>query len=261
MNYGISLSPNNYFNPIDIPIIGFVFALLKDYSGTKIYFTPQNFNLTLAAKRNSSTNITRARNNSPSNEVSSRDFTTSRGFNFTWKLTEGGFLNLTTSYSVNINSSLAYLLTYGDSAATPRPESEIWNDIFNGAFFGEDSRYQQNFDIRTAPKLPSLFDINKYFTLTASYGVSYQWNYDFRQEIVGRSAGFSNKSTIGLTTRWKSLFDPLFKEDVKKESPPNKNLVGENRLRNLEPQIPTYDSLGNPIAVIDSSEILDSLII
>ena len=259
LNYGISLSPNNYFNPVDIPIIGFVFALLRDYSGTKIYFTPQNFNLTLAAKRNEATNITRARNNSPSNEVSSRDFTTSRGFNFTWKLTEGGFFNLTTSYAVNINSSLAYLLT--DSASTPRPEGEIWNDIFNGAFFGQDSRYQQNFDIRTAPKLPSLFDINKYFTLTASYGVSYQWNYDFRQEIVGRSAGFSNKSTIGLTTRWKSLFDPLFKEDVKKESPPNKKLVGENRLRNLEPQTPTYDSLGNLIAVVDSSEMTDSLVI
>ncbi|MCK7524626.1 MAG: hypothetical protein MZV64_46930 [Ignavibacteriales bacterium] len=46
-----------------------------------------------------------------------------------------------------------------------RPESEIWNDIFNGARFGKDSRYQQNFDIRTAPKLPSLLDMNKYFTL------------------------------------------------------------------------------------------------
>lgn len=260
MNYGISLSPDYYFNPIDIPIVGFFFSLLKDYSGTKIYFTPQNFTLALTAKRNSSTNITRARNNSPSNEVSSRDFTTSRGFNFTWKLTEGGFLNLTTSYAVNINSSLAYLETYGDSAGTPRPESEIWNDIFNGAFFGEDSRYQQNFDIRTAPKLPSLFDINKYFTLTASYGVSYQWNYDFRQEIVGRSAGFSNKSSIGLTMRWKSLFDPFFKEDVDKDKPPS-GLVGKDIRLDLEPKTVEYDSLGNPIAVVDSSQILDSLLI
>jgi len=260
MNYGISLSPDYYFNPIDIPIIGLFFSLLKDYSGTKIYFTPQNFSLALTAKRNSSTNITRARNNSPSNEVSSRDFTTTRGFNFTWKLTEGGFLNLTTSYSVNINSSLAYLETYGDSAGTPRPESEIWNDIFNGAFFGEDSRYQQNFDIRTAPKLPSLLDMNKYFTLTASYGVSYQWNYDFRQEIVGRSAGFSNKASVGLTMRWKSLFDPLFKEDVDKDKPPLGNLVGKDIRLNPELKMPKVDSLGNTIALTDSSEILDSLL-
>lgn len=259
MNYGISLSPDYYFNPIDIPIIGLFFSLLKDYSGTKIYFTPQNFSLALTAKRNSSTNITRARNNSPSNEVSSRDFTTTRGFNFTWKLTEGGFLNLTTSYSVNINSSLAYLETYGDSAGTPRPESEIWNDIFNGAFFGQDSRYQQNFDIRTAPKLPSLLDMNKYFTLTASYGVSYQWNYDFRQQIVGRSAGFSSKSSVGLTMRWKSLFDPFFKEDVNKDKPSG-NLVGKDIRLNNELKIPKVDSLGNPIALTDSTEILDSLL-
>ena len=261
LNYGLSLSPDYYFNPSDIPIIGFVFSLLKDYSGTKIYFTPQNFSLALTAKRNASTNITRARNNSPSNEVSSRDFTTSRGFNFTWKLTEGGFLNLTTSYSVNISSSLAYLETYGDSAGTPRPESEIWNDIFNGEFFGDDNRYQQNFDIRTAPKLPSLFDINKYFTLNASYGVSYQWNNDFRQEIVGRSAGFSNKATIGLTMRWKSLFDPFFKEDVSKDNPTKNNLVGKEIVLNKEPVTPQFDSLGNPIAVLDSSEMKDSLVI
>ena len=256
LNYGLSLSPDYYFNPIDIPVIGLFFGLFKDYSGTKIYFTPQNFSLAITAKRNAATNITRARNNSPSSEVSSRDFTTSRGFNFTWKLTEGGFLNLTTSYALNISSSLAYLETYGDSAATPRPESDIWNDIFNGAGFGRDNRYQQNFDIRTAPKLPSLLDMNKYFTLTASYGVSYQWNYDFRQEIVGRSAGFSNKATIGLTMRWKSLFDPFFKEDV-----PKNNLVGKEIILNKEPEKPQYDSLGNLIAVVDSAAMMDSLLI
>ncbi len=259
LNYGLNLSPDYYFKPIDIPIIGVLFGLLKDYSGTKIYFTPQNFSLALTAKRNASTNISRERLNSPSSEVSSRDFTTSRGFNFSWKITEGGFLNLTTSYSLNISSSLAYLETYNDSLATPRSESEIWGDIFNGAFFGKDNRYQQSFDIRTAPKLPSLFDINKYFTLTASYNSSYQWTNDFRQEVVGRSAGFSNKSTLGLTMRWKSLFDPFFKEDV---NPPKSNLVGDKGvLLNKEPKTPQFDSLGNEIAVIDSATIQDSLLI
>ncbi len=261
LNYGISLSPDYYFSPIDIPVIGVLFGLLKDYSGTKVYFTPQSFSLALTAKRNASTNITRERLNSPSSEVSSRDFTTSRGFNFNWKLTEGGFLNITTSYALNISSSLAYLETYNDSAATPRTESEIWSDIFNGAFFGRDNRYQQNFDIRTAPKLPSLFDLNKFFTLTASYGASYQWNNDFRQEIVGRSAGFSNKSTLGLTMRWKSLFDPLFKEDVSKNNSQNNLVVNKGVLLNTEPKTPEFDSLGNEIVVIDSAAIRDSLFI
>ncbi|MDP2363793.1 MAG: cell surface protein SprA, partial [Ignavibacteria bacterium] len=176
-------------------------------------------------------------------------------------LTEGGFLNLTTSYSLNIGSSLAHLETYNDSASIPRPESEIWSDIFNGAFFGKDNRYQQNFDLRTAPKLPSLFDINKFFTLTASYGSSYQWNNNFLQQEVGRSAGFSNKSSVGLTMRWKSLFDPLFKEDINKDiTPINKSPLKEPDFVR-EPSTPEIDSLGNPIVVIDSTKILDSLII
>ena len=259
LNYGLSLSPDYYFNPIDIPVVGVLFALLKDYSGTKVYFTPQNFSLSLTAKRNSSTNISRETKNSPSNEISSRDFTTSRGFNFSWKLTEGGFFNITTSYALNISSSLAHLETYADSLAAPRPESAIWSDIFNGAFFGRDNVYRQNFDIRTAPKLPSLFDINKYFTLTASYGSSYQWNNDFRQTIVGRSAGFTNKSSVGLTMRWKSLFDPFFKEDVIKQK---NNLIGDKGVvLNKEPKVPQYDSLGNEIVVVDSSAMMDSLLV
>jgi cell surface protein SprA len=261
VNYGLSLSPTYYINPIDIPVIGVLFALLKDYSGTKIYYTPQSISLALTAKRNASTNITRPRKDSPSSEVSSRDFTTSRGFNFTWKLTEGGFFNISTSYAMNISSSLAYLETYLDTSGKsfPRMESEIWDDIFNGAFFGRDNRYQQNFDIRTAPKLPSIFDINKYFTLTASYGASYQWNYDFRQEVVGRSAGFTNKSSVGLTMRWKSLFDPLFKEEVSKENTGKNNLANLEKKLDQKPITPQLDSLGNPIAVVDSAKILDSL--
>jgi hypothetical protein len=259
LNYGLTLSPTNFFNPIDIPVFGVLFGLLKDYSGTKIYFTPQNLTLALTAKRNGTTSITRPSNNLPSSQVSSRDFTTTRGFNFTWKLTEGGFLNLTTTYSANISSSLAYLETYNDSASTPRPESEIWNNIISGAFFGRDNRYQQNFDLRAAPKLPSIFDINKYFTLTASYGASYQWNYDFRQEEIGRSAGFSNKSSVGLTMRWKSLFDQYFKDDVKKDDP-TKN-VTRNKKQFVTEEKTQLDSLGNPIAIIDSAKILDSLII
>ena len=260
LNYGLTLSPANYFNPIDIPVFGVLFGLFKDYSGTKIFYTPQNFTFTVSAKRNASTNVTRPNytTNSPSTEVSSRDFTAQRGFNFNWKMTEGGLLNLTSSYAVTVSSSLAYLETLNDSASTPRNESEIWSDIFNGAFFGRDNRYQQNFDLKTAPKLPSLFDLNKYFTLTASYGSSYQWAYDFRQEETGRSAGFSNKSSVGLTMRWKSLFDQFFKDEEKKEQ----NLKNTPPKKVVEQTPPVqHDSLGNPIVIVDSTKIRDSLLI
>lgn len=265
-NYGISLSPDYYFNPIDIPIIGILFGILKDYSGTKIYFTPQNFALSLVARRNGNMSVSRPRLNSatgtysPAVETSSRDFTTSRTFNFSWKVTEGGFLNIQTSYNASVNSSLAHLETLNDSLATPRSESEIWKDIFGGVFFGRDNQYQQSFDIRTSPRLPSIFDLNKFFTLTASYGASYQWSNDFRQPEVGRSAGFSNKTSLGLTMRWKSLFDPMFKED-----PPSQQNVTNKEPKIIPPREPKIiqetDSLGNVVTRIDSSSIQDSSVV
>lgn len=268
-NYNLALSPDYYFNPVDIPVFGVLFALLKDYTGTRIYFTPQSISLALTARRNKNTSITRPRVDpstgkyTESSEVVSRDFVATRGFNFNWKLTEGGLLNLTVGYSLNINSSLAYILT--DDFGNERSESEIWNDIFGGAFFGRDNSYQQNFDLRSAPKLPSLFDLNKYFTLTASYSASYRWNNDFRQAELGRSAGYTNRSQVGITMRWKSLFEPLFKEEIKKDPNENvnKNKVNQQRQRvqleqnqNLNP-----DSLKNPVSITDSLTKIDSSLI
>ncbi len=270
INYAVSLSPDYFFRPVDIPVIGTLFALLKDYTGTKIYFTPQSFNFAVTARRNQNTSISRPRINpvngqlSPQSAISSRDFVTSRGFNFSWKLTEGGFLNLSANYSLNINSSLAYLETNPDGS--PRSESEIWNEIFGGAFFGRDNRYNQNFDIRTAPKLPSLFDLNKFFTLTASYSAGYQWNYDFRQEEIGRSAGFNNRSQVGLTMRWKSLFEPLFKDEALNISPDTKNLMDREKQRQRliqseQQRVTKIDSLDNKIVLTDTTNLLDTSLV
>ena len=92
-NYNISLSPDLYIKLADLPIIGAVFQLFKDYKDAKIYFAPQNFAAVITAKRNRNSNKTRPRTNVPTNEIVARDFTTSRGFNFGWRLTEGGLIN------------------------------------------------------------------------------------------------------------------------------------------------------------------------
>jgi cell surface protein SprA len=263
-NYALSLSPDYFFNPVDIPVVGVLFALLKDYTKTKVYFTPQSISLTLSARRNRSTSISRPRQNpitgqiSPVTEVTSRDFISTRGFNFSWKITEGGFLNLSTNYSLNVGSSLAFLETNPDGS--PRTESEIWSDIFGGTFFGRDNNYQQNVDIRTAPALPSIFDLNKFFTLTASYSAGYHWSNDFRQAELGRSAGYNNKVQFGLTMRWKSLFDPLFKEDIKKDEPNTKSLLDRQKLTQ-QPRVTAVDSLGRSIISKDSIDISDSLLL
>ena len=240
MNYALNLSPTYYFYPEEIPVIGSVVALFSDYKDVKVYYTPQNFAFNVTARRQRNVNITRSQTTAPSQEIVSRDFGTTRGFNFNWKLTEGGFLNLATSYNVNITSSLAYLETTENDKQ--RPENLIWNDILSGAFFGKDYRYQQTFDLKSNPKLPTVWDINRFFQITAGYNVGYNWNFDFRQDTVGRSAGFASRLQASLTLRLKALTDPLFAEKPETQAPGQQQRGNtnrgrrslENRGRNLE---------------------------
>ncbi|MGD8306523.1 MAG: cell surface protein SprA [Ignavibacteria bacterium] len=223
MNYAVNFSPDLYFKPADIPVIGWLIGIFDDYKNAKVYFTPQNFTATLSAKRNRNSSTTRIVLGNPTNTSVSRDFSTTRGFNFGWRITEGGILNINTTYTVSIRSSLAYLLVDADD--NERTEGEIWSDIFGGEGFGKDFQYQQSFDVKLLPRLPSLWDINKFFTITAGYSVKYNWNNDLRQKELGRSAGFSSRKNFGLVLRWKALTEPLFGEDN------NNNQRGNNKTR------------------------------
>jgi cell surface protein SprA len=208
MNYAVTLSRNNYIYAANIPIIGSIFSLIKDYRNLKIYYSPQNINFSLAVRRNRSFNENTPVNNSPLQAIYSHDFTTSRNFNSNWKLTDGGLFNVSTSYSMSLSSSLAFLEFNADK--TPKPESEVWRKIFAGNFFGNDYQFSQNLNIQTSPKLPTLWNIDRYFNLSASYSVSYRWSNNFAQKEAGRSAGFSNQSSVGLNLALKALTDPLF---------------------------------------------------
>lgn len=231
INYVLNLSPDYFFQPIDIPILGTFFALLKDYSNLKIYFTPQNLNLTVSVKRNKNVSKSRPTFNPVTNqftqtdETISRDFSTQRSATLSWKITEGGLLNLSTTYNINISSSLANVEI--DEFGKERSESEIWRDIFTKKFFGKDFRYQQTLDLRTSPRLPSIFDLNKFLSLNAGYSAGYQWDYDFRQVELGRSAGFNSRTNVGFNFRLKALFAPLFTDSKQQQNflPPQRNFA------------------------------------
>lgn len=270
LTYGLNLSPDYFIYPANIPVIGSILSLLTDYRNAKVYFTPQNFSFNLTAKRNRNVSLSRPQNNVAAQEVVSRDFTTSRGFTLSWKMTEGGLLNISTNYNLNINSSLAFLET--DASGLQRRESEIWSDIFSGNFFGKDYQYQQSVDIRTSPRLPSLWDINKFFTVTAGYSSSYQWSNDFRQVDLGRGAGFGSKVSATMTLKLKSLMQPLFEEKPEdKTQPPTQTTPTRTRGRDRTvdeetkgtqpPEDQTKvktDSIQTTIS--DSTSITDSLI-
>lgn len=205
-NYSVSLSRELYFKPLDIPLIGDLLSIFTDYKDVRVYFAPQSITASLQASRRRSFIQNRLMATKPN---ITRDFTSSRSAGFNWMFTEGGFLNLALNYNFDVSSTLAYLLANDD---LEKSESEIWREIFSGAFFGKDYNFKQNFDLRANPRLPSIWDLNRYISLNASYGVSYNWQNNFQQEELGRSAGYSNRINTGITIRLKSIFAPLFQE-------------------------------------------------
>ncbi len=268
-NYNVNFGQDDYFYPANIPIIGTIFSFLADYRNLKIYYAPQNVSLTLSARRNRSITTNRAIGNIPSQNLApSHDFATQRGFNTTWKLTDGGLLNLTANYNLSINSSLAYLEANANNVLLP--ESEVWRQILSGSFFGQDYQYQQNLDIRTSPKLPSLWNIDKYFNISAGYSVSYQWTHSFNQKVngldAGRSAGYSSRSTLGLRLALKALSAPLFSNLNRRpenELGMNRNFSGERNLgrEGVNRRVPGENVPPNPVKGTNNTGIKDSLLV
>jgi hypothetical protein len=210
ISYTLNLNPDYFFYPVKIPLLGSILGIFSDYRDAKVYFTPQNFSFNASANRSRNINTTRARNNTPEVTVPNRNFTAQRGFSYNWKLTEGGLLNLTTDYNTNAYSSLLYLET--DADGNQRRSSQIFRDIFSGVFFGQDYRYTQSFDLKSQPMLPSIWDINRYFSISGAYSSNYEWDHDYRQADLGVSAGFSSRTSLSMVLRLKALTDPLFSD-------------------------------------------------
>ncbi len=248
-NYNLNFSKENYFYPANIPLIGDLIGIFKDYRNVKFYFSPSIINSKISAKRNHAYSLSRADNSKPNIQ---RDFTAQRSAGFNWKFTEGGFFNLSSDYNVSVSSSLMHLWVKDN---IEREESEIWSDIFSGEFFGRDYNYQQTFSLKTNPKMPSLFNLNRYFTLNGGYSVSYNWRNNFQQEKVGKSAGYSNSINAGMQIKVKSIFAPLFKEDSndKNSSQKSNNRGGRSRGRNKV----VKNETDSPDSTVEKSDSLD----
>ena len=205
--YSLNFGKDNYLLASDIPFFGAFIDLFDDYKNAKIYFSPQSFSTGISASRKESQNLSRTET---AELKTQRDFSSNRDIGFNWKLTDAAILNLSLNYNVNVSSSYAHLLAVDDIA---RSESEIWNDILNNGIFGKDYSYSQNFDVKTKPSLPALWDIKRYLVFNFGYSVNYKWTNNFKQEDLGRSVGFSNSIRAGINLKWKSLTAPLFAED------------------------------------------------
>ena len=211
IKYDLQFGRANFFKPADIPLIGEFFKLFNDYKNYKVYFTPQTFKAGISANRTQSNALLRSQGSKPS---PFRDFKANRDAGFTWKFTEGGLLNLSSNYNVTVSSTYNHLLTYNiGEEAFDRSESAIWRDLFKSGFFGKDLNYSQTVDLRTSPKMPSLWGFDKYFTVGLGYNVNYSWQNSIASKNLGRSAGYRNTYTLNMSLKLKSLTAPLFASD------------------------------------------------
>lgn len=249
IGYAINLSPEYYFQPFKDLFDGLWF--LDEYKDLKIWYAPQSFNWSLSANRSRDVSLQRTVN---AQELISRNFNAQRSFGFGWKLTEGGLINPSGDYALNVESSLLNLET--DAAGRQRAFSKIMDDIFfNNAFinFGQDTRYNQRNSFNTRPNIPNIFNIKRFLDVSMSYSVDYSWQNALTRGDLGKSAGWTNNINFTLNFKLKSLFDPLFESSDGAPNMQGKPSGRSGRLMEEEFQTQKREGDTTQVAAADSA--------
>jgi hypothetical protein len=169
-----------------------------------------------------------------------RIFTASRGFGFTWKLTENGLISPQIEYRLDVTSNLGELETditpnqtgkdafgndvpiYDSVYIFQRSFKAILNDIFfkNGAFarLGHDFYELQHFRLSTSPRLPWLFWLDKYIRPIFNYNVDYKWTDAQTREQNAKTGSWTNIITTGFEFNLRELGLGIFGADVQQPS-------------------------------------------
>ncbi|MFI5251833.1 MAG: cell surface protein SprA [Bacteroidota bacterium] len=199
MSYGITIPGDPSIQPFKSIFGGVPF--FDSFKEWKLYYIPiSSLSTSLDATRSSSVSINRDLNIVP---TLSRAFNANKTFSFGWRTTDGGLLNLSGDYGLSIARDLLFL----DTDSSGRGFSRIMRDMFIG---GRDGSYSQRITFTPHPKIPDIFDIPKYFDLSAGYGVNYDWRNIFQSGDLGKSAHWGNNITLSTTLRLKSLAEAWF---------------------------------------------------
>lgn len=185
--------------------------VLSVYSGTKINLLPNNFSFVLNMNRRRQTEQSRFLL-FPSPVI--RNFTAVRQGQFSWKLSENGFLSPIVDYSFSTTSSLVPFEL--DEYGRQRSGSEISKIMFFNRGvpinFGENSQHTQNITINIRPKFP-FGKTTRFFENTASYQVTYNWNNPLQpnHEIsnIAKSASWNSSIRYNLSLRYKSFIENI----------------------------------------------------
>ena len=206
MSYAVTFGAENYYSPFqsifeNVPVLDFI-------KGWKVYYSPQNFSVTLAVQRGRITELQRGLSGQ---KPIQRTFTSSRTMSFAWKFTEGGFVNPALNYDLNITSSLVHLET--DTMGNQRRFSQILDQIFSSRYlidFGLDNGYTQTVKIEFRPRVPNLLKLDKALTINANYSSGYRWSNNFQMGELGKSTAVNTSLSLNTTFRLKQFTDPWF---------------------------------------------------
>ncbi len=186
---------------------------LDTYSGWKFNILPSSISFGL--------NMTRGRTTEQSRFLSFpspvfRQFTAIRQGQFSWKISEGGFLNPMIDYTVSTTGTLVNLEL--DANGRQRTGSEIARSMFfqNGTLvdFGETNLHTQTITMNFKPRFPFGEKATRFFDNSGSFITSYSWMNPLQpnEEIrdVAKSASWNNTIRYNLTFRLKALGNQLF---------------------------------------------------
>lgn len=206
LGYSYTFDPNNYIQPF-----GFFdgVSLFDELKNLQLYYIPLTNLSTDISMVRSRTNQTLRQQTAPINPV--RSLSASRNLSFGWKLTEGGLLNLSGDYSLGITSSLVHLEV--DRFGKQRTFQQILEQMILSdqlINFGYDNGYNQSFNVNTRPRVPAIFDLNKYLTLSARYGVTYRWSNNLQQGDLGIGTGWGNNISFSTDLSLKSFVETWF---------------------------------------------------
>ena len=205
--YGLQFGKNNYVVPFDNLSTFFLFSPWKTL---KLYFLPQSFSFSTTFSR--ARTRERARNQSVNKPVG-RSFASTRQMNFTWQLIDGGFINPSIDYSVNVSSSLVHLEL--DKYGHQRSLADILRDMIGGSKifdFGIDLNYSQTISLSTRLVVPKILKMDQILSPTFRYNAQYNWQNSLAAGALGKSAGTNANITAGVDINLKTIADAVWSQ-------------------------------------------------
>ena len=203
--YGLQFGSNNYLEPF--AQIG-DFFLFSPWKGMKLSFLPRTLGISTTLNR--AQTHEKARNQSQRKPVG-RNFGSTRQLSFSWQFVEGGLINPSVDYTLDISSSLAHLEV--DEFGKQRSFGDIIGDMVGGSKlidFGKDLNYSQNVSLSTKLVVPTFLKLNQIFTPTMRYTARFDWQNNLQAGQLGKSAGAAGNINGSLDINLKIIADNIW---------------------------------------------------